>query len=113
MDCTTQGVIAEVFPVRSGQRQNGQMWKNQEFLLEIPGPFVSKVKFVIKDEKVDAWGLQVGEVVTLKFFVRSNQVGDKWFTDAEAFALQRANPRPQTVAPPPPPKPPVDELRWE
>ena len=111
MDCTTSGVIAEVFPVRSGQRQNGQMWKNQEFLLEIPGPFVSWVKFVIKDGKIDAWNLQVGEVVTLKFFVRSNQVGDKWFTDAEAFALQRAAQRPQ--APPPPPKPDVDELRWE
>ena len=88
------------------------MWKNQEFLLEIPGPFSSKVKFVVKDDKVDAWNLQVGEViVALKFFVRSNQVGDKWFTDAEAFAIQRLNPKPQPVAPPPPK--PVDELRWE
>lgn len=80
------GVIIEIGPVTSGA-SGGREWKRQEFVIEIPGQYASKLCLEIN--KPETFDFRMGEDVTVSFNVDSRKVGDRWFTNCRSWRIVR------------------------
>ncbi len=88
----------QVLPLQTGEGRTGNPWKKQEYILEVPGQYPKKVCFNVWGDKVDTFGIQPNEELTVSFDVESREYNGRWYTEVKAWKVARGG---EGQAPPP------------
>ena len=80
------GKIVQVLPEKSGTSSRGQ-WRKQEYILEIPGDYPKQVCFMVWGDKIDQFGVQQGQDVTVSIDLESREYNGRWYTDVKAWRV--------------------------
>lgn len=80
----------QVLPLQTGEGRTGNPWKKQEYILEIPGQYPKKVCFNVWGDKVDTFGIQPNEELTVSFDVESREYNGRWYTEVKAWKVARS-----------------------
>jgi hypothetical protein len=91
-----KGKVIQLLPVQSGMGKKGQ-WKKQEFIIETQAQFPKKICLSAWGDKVDQFGLSVGDMVTVAVDLESREYNGRWYTEARAWKLEKTG---QQSAPP-------------
>ena len=98
----TGKIIAE-FNERGGvSNRTGNEWKAKSYVMEVPGDFPRKFVFdVFGTERLQAFNIQIGELLTVYFDIDAHEYNGRWFNDVRAFRIDRgqAAPSPCKKAP--------------
>jgi hypothetical protein len=99
------GKIVQVLPEKSGASARGQ-WRKQEYILEIPGDYPKQVCFMVWGDKIDQFGVQQGQNVTVSIDLKSASTTDAgtptsrpggWFRRGRATRTMAASSRRRTM----------------
>ena len=95
----TGKIIAE-FNERGGvSNRTGNEWKAKSYVLEVPGEFPRKMVFdVFGVDRLQAFNIQIGELLTVYFDIDAHEYNGRWFNDVRAFRIERGQAAP-TAAP--------------
>ena len=95
----TGKIIAE-FNERGGvSNRTGNEWKAKSYVLEVPGEFPRKLVFdVFGVDRLQAFNIQIGELLTVHFDIDAHEYNGRWFNDVRAFRIDRGQVAP-TAAP--------------
>ena len=80
------GKIVQVLPEKSGTSARGQ-WRKQEYILEVPGDYPKQVCFMVWGDKIDQFGVQEGQEVTVSIDLESREYNGRWYTDVKAWRV--------------------------
>jgi len=94
------GKITSLLPEVSGSSKSGNAWRKQEYILETGGQYPKKVCVSIWGDKIDQFGLKVGEQVNLGIEVESREYNGRWYTEVKAYKVDRSQGGGMTVGPP-------------
>jgi hypothetical protein len=89
MSMEIKGKVVQLLPMATGQGKKGQ-WKKQEFILETPGQYPKKVCLSIWGDKIDQFGLTVGDQVNVSVDLESREYNGRWYTEARAWKLEKS-----------------------
>ncbi len=97
----TGKIIAE-FNERGGvSNRTGNEWKAKSYVLEVPGDYPRKFVFdVFGVERLQAFGIQIGETLTVHFDIDAHEYNGRWFNDVHAFRIDRGQAAPAPEAAP-------------
>lgn len=73
----------------SGNSKSGNAWRKQEYIVETGGQYPKKVCVSVWGDKIDQFGLKVGEQVTLGIDVESREYNGRWYTEVKAYKVDR------------------------
>lgn len=101
------GNLKTLLPVESGvAKSSGKEWKKQQFIVSNNDGYEGKEQIfcfeVFGEEKVESLTKyhKVGDEVTVKFNISTNEWNDKYFTSLSAWRIEKAE---GTAIPPPAP----------
>ena len=80
------GKIVQVLPEKSGTSARGQ-WRKREYILEVPGDYPKQVCFMVWGDKIDQFGVQQGQEVTVSIDLESREYNGRWYTDVKAWRV--------------------------
>lgn len=91
-----QGKTVAVLDLVSGTSKSGKAFQKREFVIETPGQYPKKVCMQLFGDKVNECP-NVGDEVKVSFDVESREWNGKWFTQLNAWKVERqgAQPAPQ------------------
>ena len=109
-----QGKCIAALAIESGTSKSGNAWQKQNFVIETAGQYPKKVCLQLFGDKVNDCP-NVGEEVKVSFDPESREWNGKWFTQLNAWKVERqqtAQPTPQqpVYTQPAPATPPADDL---
>ena len=95
----TGKIIAE-FNERGGvSSRTGNEWKAKSYVLEVPGDYPRKMVFdVFGVERLQAFNIQVGEMLTVHFDIDAHEYNGRWFNDVRAFRVDRGQAAPTAAS---------------
>jgi hypothetical protein len=96
------GKIIAVLPEQGGMSKSGNEWKKQEYVLETQEQYPRKVCFqIFGADKITQAAIRTGEELTVHFDIDSREYQGRWFTNINAWKVERnaANPNPATNMP--------------
>jgi|SRR5690606_373781 len=82
------GKIVQVLPEQSGNGRNG-VWRKRDYVLETKGQYPKKVCLTVWGDKIDQFGMQVGDEVTAGIEIESREFNSKWYTDVKAWKVDK------------------------
>ncbi|MDX1571018.1 MAG: DUF3127 domain-containing protein [Xanthomonadales bacterium] len=101
------GKIIHVLPEKSGESARGP-WRKQEYVIETPGEYPKQVCFMAWGDKIDQFGIEEGQELTVHFDLESREYNGRWYTDVKAWRVEQTGqqgssdePFPQGDEPPP------------
>ena len=94
----TGKIIAE-FNERGGvSNRTGNEWKAKSYVLEVPGDYPRKLVFdVFGADRLQAFNIQIGELLTVHFDIDAHEYNGRWFNDVRAFRVDRGQAAPTTA----------------
>ncbi len=93
------GKIIMILPEQGGTSRNGNEWKKQEYVLETNDPYPKKVCFqLFGAERIAHAAIRQGEEVTVSFDIESREYKDKWYTNINAWKVERPAATPAAAA---------------
>lgn len=97
------GRIIAVLPEQGGISKAGNEWKKQEYVLETHDQYPKKVCFqIFGADRIAQAAIQPGEELTVSFDIDSREYQGRWFTNINAWKVERPIATPQgapTMAP--------------
>jgi hypothetical protein len=84
------GKITQILPEKSGTTARGP-WRKQEYVLEVPGEYPKQVCFMVWGDKIDQFGIQQGQELTVHFDLESREWNGRWYTDVRAWRIEPAS----------------------
>ena len=95
-----QGKIITALEPRSGKsNRTGNNWKSQDFVIETHEQYPKKCVFtVFGEERLNQFGLKVGEEVTVSLDVDAHEYNGRWFNDIRAWKVTRGGETAVTTA---------------
>lgn len=85
-----QGKIIAAMPERSGVSARGE-WKSQDFVIETHDQYPRKMVFtVFGSDRLQRFGIQVGQEVLVAFDIDAHEWNGRWFNDIRAFDVRPA-----------------------
>ena len=84
-----KGIVNNIMPIATGQKQNGEQWQKQEFIIEtLDSKFPKKIAFsLFGTERIQKANIQGGQVVTVKFEAESHEHNGRWYTQLNAWSV--------------------------
>ena len=83
------GNVISILPEVTGQGKNGT-WRKQEFILETEGQYPKKVCIAMWGDKIDQFGLTIGDAVTASVDVESREYNQRWYTEVKTWKVEKA-----------------------
>jgi hypothetical protein len=94
------GKIIAVLPEQGGVSKIGNEWKKQEYVLETYDQYPKKVCFqLFGNDKIEQAAIQPGEDLTIYFDIESREYNGRWFTNINAWKVERTNTGTPAAAP--------------
>lgn len=83
------GKVVVVMEPRTGTNTNtGEVWKSQDFVLEIDGRHPRRVKFNLYGaEKVDKARLTLGSIIDVDAEVEAHEYQGKWYNEIRVWGI--------------------------
>lgn len=105
MNVKFTGKIIAAGQVQMGTSQNGTQWTSQEYVIEeLNEQYPSRAVIqVYGSDKIQQFGIQVGEIITANIGLKARQSRDgRWFNQLDCWKVERPNgqqqgPVPQTA----------------
>lgn len=97
MELTGRCVVA--LPIVSGTSKAGKAFQKRDFVVETAGQYPKKVCFQLFGEKVNECP-NVGEEVTVSFDAESREWNGRWFTQLNAWKVERQAAQPGQASQP-------------
>jgi len=88
MSLQISGKVISVLEEESGTSQNGE-WRHQSFILETSGEYPKEVCIKVWGDRIDEFGVTVGESLTAHINLRSREYNDRWYTDVTAWRVEK------------------------
>ncbi|RIW18126.1 DUF3127 domain-containing protein [Algoriphagus lacus] len=85
------GKIITQLPEVGGSSKSGNAWRKQEYILETGGQYPKKVCLSVWGDKIEQFGLKVGEQVTLGIDVESREYNGRWYTEVKVYKVDRTH----------------------
>ena len=97
MSFKVKGKVFDILPVQTGTSARGE-WKKQDFVIETAEEqYPKKICFTLFNDKVDMIkGIGNNSDVEVSFSVESREYNGKWFSNVNAYKIDRA----EQTAPP-------------
>lgn len=95
-----KGRIIQMLPMQTGAGKNGQ-WRKQEFIVETQGKYPKKVCLSAWGDKIDQFGLAVGQTVSASVELESREYNNRWYTEARAWKVDKQGSEGGNYAAPP------------
>jgi hypothetical protein len=90
MPLEISGRLVTVLPEQTGNGRNG-VWKKQDFVIELAGPYPKKVCMTAWGDKADALlEASTGDELKVSFDVESREYNGRWYTDLKAWKIEPA-----------------------
>jgi hypothetical protein len=84
------GKITQVLPEKNGSSARGP-WRKQEYVIEIPGDYPKQVCFMVWGDRIDQFGIQQGQELTVSIDLESREYNGRWYTDVKAWRVAPAD----------------------
>lgn len=98
----------QVLPEKSGTSARGP-WRKQEYVIEIPGDYPKSVCFMVWGDRIDQFGIQQGQELTVSIDLESREYNGRWYTDVKAWRVAPAGGQDGGGQPGPEEPPPYDD----
>lgn len=98
MNVKFTGKIISAGQVQMGTSQNGTQWSSQEYVIEeLNEQYPSRAVIqVYGSDKIQQFGIQVGEIITANIGLKAHQSRDgRWFNQLDCWKVERPNAQPQ------------------
>lgn len=98
MNVKFTGKIISAGQVQMGTSQNGTQWSSQEYVIEeLNQQYPSRAVIqVYGSDKIQQFGIQVGEIITANIGLKAHQSRDgRWFNQLDCWKVERPNDQPQ------------------
>ena len=82
------GKIIVLLSPQSGKTANGE-WRKQEYILETDSQYPKKICFMAWGDKIDQFGIKLGEKLTVSVDLESREYNGRWYTDVKAWKVSR------------------------
>ena len=82
-----KGKVIQLLPLQSGMGRKGQ-WRKQEFILETQSQYPKKVCLSIWGDKIDQFGVNEGDDVSVAVDLESREYNGRWYTDVKAWKIE-------------------------
>ena len=82
------GRIVQVLDEQSGTGRNG-IWRKRDYILETGGQYPKKICITVWGDKIDQFGMQMGDDVNVGVEVESREYNGRWYTDVRAWKAQK------------------------
>jgi len=83
------GRLMRVLDMRTGMGRMGE-WKNQDFILELPGQYPRQVCISLWGEKIEALkNFNIGDQIKAYIDLESREFNEKWYTSVKAWQLEK------------------------
>jgi len=89
MSMELKGKVIQLLPPQSGMGKKGP-WKKQEFIVETQSQYPKKVCLSIWGDKIDQFGISVGDQVNVAVDLESREYNGRWYTEARAWKLEKS-----------------------
>ena len=85
------GKVIAVLPASSGVSQRtGNPWMSQDYVIEVPGQYPRKCLFrVFGEDRIKQINIQMGEDITVSFYIDAHEFNGRWFNDVRAYNVTR------------------------
>lgn len=94
MNVKFTGKIIAAGQVQMGTSQNGTQWSSQEYVIEeLNEQYPSRAVIqVYGSDKIQQFGIQVGEIITANIGLKAHQSRDgRWFNQLDCWKVERPN----------------------
>lgn len=94
MNVKFTGKIISAGQVQMGTSQNGTQWNSQEYVIEeLNEQYPSRAVIqVYGSDKIQQFGIQVGEIITANIGLKAHQSRDgRWFNQLDCWKVERPN----------------------
>ena len=94
MNIKFTGKIIAAGQVQMGTSQNGTQWSSQEYVIEeLNQQYPSRAVIqVYGSDKIQQFGIQVGEIITANIGLKAHQSKDgRWFNQLDCWKVERPN----------------------
>ncbi len=88
MSMEIKGKVIQLLAPQTGQGKKGT-WRKQEFILETQAQYPKKVCLSIWGDKIDQFGLAVGDFVNVAVDLESREYNNRWYTEARAWKVTK------------------------
>ncbi|MGB5831119.1 MAG: DUF3127 domain-containing protein [Thiohalocapsa sp.] len=83
------GRIVQILPEKSGTSARGE-WRKQEYIIEIAGDYPKQVCFMVWGDRIDQFGIQQGQELSVSINLESREYNGRWYTDVKAWRVAPA-----------------------
>lgn len=81
-------IVFVSIPREGTSERTGEMWKTQDFVVEVDGRYPRKVKFNLYGaDKVDKAQLQLGMIVDVDAEVEAHEYRGQWYNEIRAWKI--------------------------
>ena len=91
------GKIIQVLEEQSGSGRNG-VWKKRDYILETKSQYPKKVCLTVWGDKIDQFGMQSGDEVSVGIEIESREYNGRWYTDVKAWKVDKTGGNASPVA---------------
>ena len=84
-----EGKLVQLLEKKSGVSANGTNWTSQDFVIEIPGQYVSNAVFNVYGDRVQLDQFQIGEYIKVSFDIRGREYQGKWYNTLNCWKVER------------------------
>lgn len=84
-----KGKVIQLLPQQSGMGKKGP-WKKQEFIVETQAQYPKKVCLSVWGDKIDQFGISVGDQVNVAVDLESREYNGRWYTEARAWKVEKS-----------------------
>ena len=82
------GKIVQVLDEQSGNGRNG-VWRKRDYILETGGQYPKKICLTVWGDKIDQFGMQMGDDVNVGVEIESREYNGRWYTDVKAWKVNK------------------------
>ena len=103
MSFKVKGKILQILPEQKGTSSRGE-WKKQDFVIETTDDqFPKKICFTLFNDKTSSLeNIKPNTEVEVSFSVESREYNEKWYSNVNAFRIERVQEEGATGTTPPP-----------
>ncbi|MBL7849888.1 MAG: DUF3127 domain-containing protein [Cyclobacteriaceae bacterium] len=84
-----KGKVIQLLPPQTGMGKKGP-WKKQEFIVETQSQYPKKVCLSVWGDKIDQFGIAVGDQVNVSVDLESREYNGRWYTEARAWKVEKS-----------------------
>lgn len=89
------GKVIAVLPMQSGAKSNGGVWQKQSYVIETSDQYPKKMCFDLWNDRIDQFGIQMGQDLDVSFDIDCREWNGKWFNSVTAWNVVQRNVQPK------------------